>query len=447
MGAIVPGQILPTPGAPRIGARTLVMGILNLTPDSFSGDGLGSDLDGVLARAEALIAAGADILDLGGESTRPGHTQVSEEEELARVVPAVERLAGRVSVPVSIDTRKAAVAEAALAAGATIVNDVSGLDFDPCMANVAARSGAALVLGHWRQRRNSDPDDLIAWIAAGLRECIIRAAEAGVPRTRLLIDPGLGFAKVPPWSMEVIRRLPELRARLGLPLVIGASRKGFIGRLLDRPAEDRLAGSLAAAVVSIAHGADMVRVHDVAATVRAVTVADALVRGWDETPQRRTPVYLGVGANLGDRAGAIAAAIQHLSEESGLRVIRRSTLYETAPYSVTDQPAFLNAVIEAETTLSPQRLLDALQQVERLLGRQRRERWGPREIDVDLLLYGQEQVVTPNLIVPHPGLWERLFVVAPLAELCPDLHAPDGATLADVRARLAASQEAHSLGW
>ena len=431
LSASEPGLIRCGDHLLRLGRRTLVMGILNLTPDSFSGDGLPPDPDRALDRARALAAAGAHVLDLGGESTRPGAETVPVDVELARVVPAVERIARELPIPISIDTRKAPVATAALAAGATIVNDVSGLGFDPPLAAAAARSGAALIVGHWRPRRDEDPPDLIEWVATGLTESVRRAHTAGVARTQLVVDPGLGFAKPPPWSIEIIRRASELRARLGLPLLIGASRKGFVGRVLNLPVDDRLEGSLATAVLAAANGADMVRVHDVPEAARAVKMADAVVRGWSDDPPTPAPIYLGLGANLGDRAANIAAAIQRLHQPPQLQVLRRTGLYETAPVGVTDQPPFLNAVLEAETTLPPAELLALLKRLEAHLGRQPGPRWGPRPIDLDVLLYGSQQIATPDLTVPHPEMWRRPFVLVPLADLRPDLPTPDGRTLSD----------------
>jgi dihydropteroate synthase len=431
----------------RVGARTLVMGIVNLTPDSFSGDGVAGDLGLALERGRAMVAAGADILDVGGESTRPGAETVLEEVELARVLPAVGRLAADLSVPISIDTRKARVAEAALAAGATMVNDVSGLDFDPRLAELTARADAALVIGHWRRRAEHDDGDLIEWVAAGLRESVARARAAGVARTQIVADPGLGFAKPPPWTFKIIRRVADLRASLGLPILIGASRKSSIGRVLGAPPDGRLEGSLAAAAVAVAGGADIVRVHDVAETVRAVTVADAICRGWGEPPPTWTPVYLGLGANLGDRATTLAVAMHSLAEHPGMRVIRRSGLYETAPVGVTDQPDFLNAVLEAETTLPPRELLALVKRIEAALGRQAGPRWGPRELDVDILLYGDERVDAPDLTIPHRELWNRPFVLVPLAELRPDLAGPDGRTLAGRLAEDGAPAGVRALGW
>jgi 2-amino-4-hydroxy-6-hydroxymethyldihydropteridine diphosphokinase len=209
----------------------------------------------------------------------------------------------------------------------------------------------------------------------------------------------------------------------------------------------RLAGSLATVAISATSGADAVRVHDVAPAVQAARMADAMTYGWSDPQPTWTPIYLGLGANLGDRAGTIARALQQLDTLRGVRVLRRASLYETAPIGVTNQPGFLNTVVEALTTLSPRALLEAVKGIEQTLGRQSRERWGPREIDIDILLYGDQHVAEPGLIVPHARLWERLFVVAPLSELRDDLTGPDGRTIADHSQHLSASQEARTLGW
>jgi dihydropteroate synthase len=426
------------------------MGIINLTPDSFSGDGVRGGPDAAVRRADALVAAGADILDVGGESTRPGHELVPEEVELARVLPTLERLAGHVPVPISIDTRKSRVAEAALAAGASIVNDVSGLTFDPRLPEVASKAGASLIVGHWRPRQPDNPDepiDLVDWLAGGLAESVRVATDAGVPRTSLIVDPGLGFAKLPPVSIAILGRLRELRSRLGLPMLIGASRKGFVGAVLDRPVQGRLEGSLATVALSVSAGMDAVRVHDVEQAVKVARMSEAIIYGWSDPMPAWTPIYLGLGANLGDRAGTIARAIQELDAHREIRVLRRASLYETAPVGITDQPAFLNTVVEALTTLSGRPLLDAVKRVERTLGRQSRERWGPREIDVDVLLHGATRLEEPGLEIPHRRMWERLFVLEPLAELRPDLAGPDGRSIRDHVRALKASQEARSLGW
>lgn len=264
----------------RFDRRTLVMGVVNATPDSFSGDGTGDEPAAAVARGLALAGAGADIVDVGGESTRPKSTPVDEEVELARVVPVVRELADRLEVPVSIDTRKAAVARAAVEAGAVIVNDIWGLRRDPGMAAVVAGSGAAVVLMH----NQAEPEygDVVEEVCAGLRESLAIAEAAGIERERVVVDPGIGFAKTPAHNLEVLRRLGELRG-LDRPLLVGPSRKSTIGALLGgAPPDRRLEGTLALCVLAAAGGADIVRVHDVAEVVRALTVADAVLRG---TPQ------------------------------------------------------------------------------------------------------------------------------------------------------------------
>jgi dihydropteroate synthase len=305
-----------------LGSRTLIMGVINVTDDSLSGDGLGRDLGAVLARAEALVVAGADILDVGGESTRPGARAVPAAEERARVEPAVAAIARRLTVPISVDTRKAAVAEAALAAGAGAVNDVSGLRHDPAVAAVAARTGAALILGHWtprplqpagsptvEARPHANPllggegrdasgvnpispweseqglqgsalqseGSPLATVLQDLQESIAWALAAGCAPEQLAVDPGLGFGKSPRVSLALLRDLGALRA-LGRPLVVGPSRKGFIGRVLGPDEQHGWEGTAAAVALAIAGGADIVRVHDVARLARVVRMSDAIVR-------------------------------------------------------------------------------------------------------------------------------------------------------------------------
>jgi len=274
----VEDRVSVTAGAHRLefGARTLVMGVLNVTPDSFSGDGVGDSVEAAVARGLELVAQGADILDVGGESTRPNSTEVTAEDERARVIPVLRALRQQVGIPLSIDTRKAAVAAAALDAGAAIVNDVWGLRRDPDMASVlAARDDVAVVAMH--NQRGVAYVDVIGDVAAALRESLAIAERAGIAPERVILDPGFGFGKTPAQNLELVRRLGELR-ELGRPLLVGPSRKSTIGFLTGRPPDDRLEGSIALAVLAVAHGAAAVRVHDVAATVRALRVADAVVR-------------------------------------------------------------------------------------------------------------------------------------------------------------------------
>jgi len=259
------------------GERTYIMGIINMTPDSFSGDGLGVDLEAALARARRFEAEGADIIDVGGESTRPGHKPISPEEELRRVIPVIERLAGEVRVPISVDTYKAPVAERAVNAGARMINDVWGLKQNAKVAEVAAKAGLPLVLMHNQQ--GTAYQDLLPDIIASLQHSIDVALRAGVSRENIIVDPGIGFGKTAEHNLEVLRRLGELRV-LGRPILLGTSRKSTIGLVLDLPPEERLEGTAATVAIGIANGADMVRVHDVGAMVRVARMSDAIVRGW-----------------------------------------------------------------------------------------------------------------------------------------------------------------------
>ena len=261
------------------GRRTYVMGILNVTPDSFAGDGVGSDVDAALARAERMVAEGADILDVGGESTRPGAAAVDVETELARVLPVVRRLAGHLPVPLSVDTAKPEVAAAALQAGAAMINDVHGLRRDPAMARVVARYGAAVVaMANLRGVRYAD---VVRAVLAQLRESLTVAAAAGIAAEQVIVDPGFGFGPTPGENLELVRRLGELRA-LRRPVLLGPSRKSTIGKVLDLPVEERLEGTAAVTALAIDRGADLVRVHDVRPIVRVARMTDALVRGWPE---------------------------------------------------------------------------------------------------------------------------------------------------------------------
>ncbi|MCA1633477.1 MAG: dihydropteroate synthase [Acidobacteria bacterium] len=265
------------------GGRTLVMGVLNVTPDSFSDGGLFLDPRRAVERARVMVEEGADILDVGGESTRPGGAPVSIEEEIRRVVPVVKALAGVVTVPISVDTTKAEVARAALAAGAEIVNDVSALRFDPTLADEAARAGAGLVLMHSRGTNVSmhalEPvADIMREVTASLRRSVTEAERRGVERASLALDPGIGFGKSQEQNIELVARLGALAERFpDFPLLVGTSRKSFIGRLLGGAhIEERLHGTMATVVVAVLNGAHIVRVHDVRAAVQTVRVADAI---------------------------------------------------------------------------------------------------------------------------------------------------------------------------
>lgn len=260
----------------RLGERTLIMGILNVTPDSFSDGGLYHERDAALAKAREMVAQGADIIDLGGESTRPGYTTVNVEDELSRVIPVLKELVKEVPVPVSVDTTKAVVARQAFEAGAHIINNQSPLPADPSMAGLAAEYGAPLVLMHNQQ--GTGYCDLISDLTEYFQNSIQIALAAGVARENIIIDPGIGFGKTAEQNLEIMRRLKELGC-LGLPVLIGTSRKSTIGKVLGLPVDQRVEGTAATVAVGIAKGADIVRVHDVKEMARVARMADAIVRG------------------------------------------------------------------------------------------------------------------------------------------------------------------------
>lgn len=269
-----------------LGERTLVMGVLNVTPDSFSDGGDFLDAPRAIERALEMERAGADLIDIGGESTRPGSTGTAAEIELARILPVLEGLRGKLKIPVSVDTRKSQVAEAAIAAGAQIINDVSGLRHDAQLAKVAARSGVPLILMHMRgepltMQKKPFARDVMKDVASGLRVSIKKALAAGVRKSQIIIDPGIGFGKSFEQNYELLRKLPEL-AKLGYPMLVGTSRKGFLGATLARdgkaaPPGERLWATAATMTASILGGAHMVRVHDVAEMAQVARAADCVL--------------------------------------------------------------------------------------------------------------------------------------------------------------------------
>jgi dihydropteroate synthase len=260
----------------RWGERTYIMGIINMSPDSFSGDGLGSDIEAASQQAKRFISEGADIIDIGGESTRPGCQPVTPDEEIKLVIPVIERLAAEVSRPISIDTSKSAVAVAALNAGASLINDVWGLKKDPALARVAAQAGVPIILTS-NQRDTPCHNDIMAEVISDLRKSIALAEKAGVMPHNIIVDPGIGFGKSLEQNLEIIRRLAELKT-LGKPILLGTSRKSMIGLVLELPPDQRLEGTAATVAIGIAHGADIVRVHDVGQMARVCRMSDAIIR-------------------------------------------------------------------------------------------------------------------------------------------------------------------------
>ncbi len=268
-----------------IGQRTLVMGIINMTPDSFGGDGLSGSAQAALGQAEEFVAGGADIIDIGGESTRPGSAAATAQEELDRAMPALEAIRAAVDVPISIDTNKAEVARQALDTGADIINDVYALRRE-AMLELAAASGVPVILMHMQgtpgdMQQNPSYEDVIDDICDFLAERIAAAVDAGVPEEQIIIDPGFGFGKTVNHNLEIVRRLGEFR-RLGRPILVGPSRKSTIGAVLNRPVHQRLWGTAATCAAAIINGADIIRVHDVAAMTEVARMTDAIVRGWND---------------------------------------------------------------------------------------------------------------------------------------------------------------------
>ena len=259
------------------GRRTYIMGIINLTPDSFSGDGVGTDVRKALDKARAFVSEGADIIDIGAESTRPGYSHVSIDEELSRLVPSLQEIASKVEIPISVDTYKKEVAEQALAAGASMINDVWGVDIQCDMASVAARYNIPIVLMH--NQDNTEYVDLVPDIMDSLKKAVDRSLDAGINSRNIILDPGIGFGKTADQNIEILRRLAEFQS-LGYPILTGTSRKSTIGLVLGLPVNERTGGTAATVALAVGGGADIVRVHDVSEMSRVVKMSDAIIRNW-----------------------------------------------------------------------------------------------------------------------------------------------------------------------
>lgn len=251
-----------------------VMGILNMTPDSFSDGGIHNSVDDVLFYVEEMIQEGMDILDIGGESTRPGHIQISEEEEIARVLPAIEGVRQRFDIPISLDTYKSKVAMAGLEAGVDLINDIWGLKYDPKMAELVARYDAAVCLMH--NRDNTDYRDFVSDVETELSESLYLASKAGIKENKIMIDPGVGFGKTYEQNLLITQNLDRLKL-LGYPVLLGASKKSMIGLTLNIPIQERLAGTLATTAVAVMKGASFVRVHDIRENVEVIKMTEAIM--------------------------------------------------------------------------------------------------------------------------------------------------------------------------
>jgi len=261
----------------EIGSRTYIMGILNVTPDSFSDGGKFTDMDIAVKHAKQMVIDGADIIDIGGESTRPGSAKVGAAEEIIRVIPIVEKMVAEINAPISVDTYKAKVAEEALKVGAHMINDVWGLQKEPEIANVIAKYNVPVCIMH-NQEGTEYTEDIILSMKKFFEKSLKIAKEAGIKDKNIILDPGIGFGKTVKQNIHVMKRLHELNS-LGYPVLLGTSRKSMIGKILDLPSQERVEGTLSTSVIGIMHGCEIVRVHDITENLRAIKVADAIIRG------------------------------------------------------------------------------------------------------------------------------------------------------------------------
>lgn len=406
----------------------VIMGILNVTPDSFSDGGSYADVDEALEAARAMVEQGALIIDVGGESTRPGADPVSLDEELARTIDVVERLASE-GICVSIDTRHARVAQAAVEAGASIINDVTGFR-DPEMVAVAQGCDAGLVVMHMggddprTMQDKASYEDVVSEVVDYLK---IRASEledAGIAHARICLDPGPGFGKTVKQTLELMRNF-HLIARLGYPSMVAVSRKSYIGAAygIDEP-RARDDASAAEAVMACELGASVVRTHNVALTARSIE------------ENMRPYVFIGMGCNvalvadegeeLEGKKAMLGQAVSDMCMLPDSQIIDISDYYESEPAYYEDQDTFVNAVVLMRTGLPPQELLGYLQAIENSLGRVREIANGPRTCDLDILDYQGYVCDHEILTLPHPLMLERDFVVRPLLDLAPFHELADG---------------------
>ena len=405
----------------------IIMGILNVTPDSFSDGGLYDDMQGALDHAHEMLKQGAHIIDVGGESTRPGSESVSEQEELARVIDVVRALSAE-GVCVSVDTRHASVARECVKAGASIINDVSGFR-DPAMVDVAANCDAGLVVMHMKgdepatMQKNAEYDDVVAEVRDYLRDQARMLEASGVAHDRICIDPGPGFGKTAQQTLDLVRNIQEY-VHLGYPVMAALSRKSYIGAKYNiEEASQRDIASAAEALLACEQGASVFRVHNVAVHVEALK-------------DLRPYALIALGCNVAlvaepgeEREAKIAQLNMAIADMCALpdtQIIDVSSFYESEPAYYEDQGPFVNAVVLLRTGIPPKELLDYLHAIENKLGRVRTLANGPRTCDLDILDYQMYVCSSDVLTLPHPRIAERDFVVKPLLEILPNHILADG---------------------
>lgn len=389
-----------------------VVGILNFTPDSFSDGGRYQSVDAALARARQMIDEGASWIDLGAESTRPGSQSISTEEELARLLPVLDVLES-LNCILSVDTNKIEVQRAMLERGVPVINDIFGGSDE--LFELAAEYRAGLILMHTSARpevmqQNTSYSNVVDEVYAYLKARVECARAKGVPA--VWCDPGIGFGKTLEQNLALMRATPRF-AQLGNGVLIGASRKSWMGKLCGAEVHERLGGSVAAALECAARGAALIRVHDVRETVQALAVQSAFA-----ATSQPTVAYIALGSNLGDARDVFQRVVEALEKHG--KVLRRAQLYRSKPWGYADQPDFTNSALSFMTSLDPFALIAVLQSIEQALGKVMVCPNGPRVIDLDLLFYGNRVIHTDTLTVPHPRAHERDFVLLPLCDLAPD---------------------------
>ncbi len=412
-----------------------MMGIINVTPDSFY---KGSRVDGVeeaLARAEKMISEGATFLDVGGESTRPGATPVPADVEMERVCPVISAIKERwPDILLSVDTYNSETAKAAIYAGADIINDISAMTFDESMAEVIYKEEVPVILMHTGGRPEVMMEEIPAYkdvvgdVYNFLKERINYAVSKGIRRDRIITDVGIGFGKTYEQNVELIRNIYKF-TDLGCPKLLAVSRKSFLSTITGREdPEDRLYGTLAVTGYAERYGVEIARVHDVGANMDILKVLRALGESghYAITKPEEKVLYkavISLGSNMGDREHFLEMALFDIERKVG-KILAKSDIIETEPYGMVNQDMFLNMAITVETYLGPDELLEMLLEIEASLGRTRILHWGPRTIDLDIIYIDDRIINTNKLQVPHKERLKRDFVLGPIAQIAPDLIDP-----------------------